>query len=1421
MAATAFLVDANSTPLRSGISFDSSGAPTLHTHDASGAEVLTAVGAGGGTPVTILGSGVVGNTLVASLATGYSATGYQWLRDGSSISGAILSSYTLQSADAGHVVSVSASGLVYTTTGTTVATMAPPAPTPAPPPSGGGTSDGVFVTTSGAKQFTLTSPNTATAPFTLGFAFVQGDIPSGSGVVADVVSPLQVTPMNVWPDGSLKFAILSGFVALTANTAKTITLSSGTSSTGTALTTTNLKATSITASIGCGSFGTASWATTDWDSPFATHVSGAQMSSWIYRKPVGSDTHLVAWLEVRLYASGAVEVLPWIENGYIHVAGETDKSATYVFTLGTGAGTQRSSQAIDLPSRCRTPLVSGTAVSYWLGSDPGVVVQHNTAYLQSTEIVPSYSAVVSPTSSLVTSLPSTYTPLQQGSYAYSGDNMGGTGFATPIGLLPQHDVLYLTSTAPSIYTAVQRNGYSAGRYPIHYRDEATNRPLRFSQHPNLSQNSSSTGDVPVVATGTAAPSWEIAHQPQVGMLAYLITGRYYFLDEVQFAATANYLFLVDQDRGYASGYPYPKIAGIQVRAVAWILRNLLAACSITPDADVLQAEFLNSLEAFAAHYNAIYVAQSNNPLGFIQSDVDYTNEYSVPGQQAAATGWMGPGWQQDFFTAVLGWTIAADPSITNTALGQLEALFDYCAQSVVGRLGATNAGTDFLFTEGAPYNIAMAASHSPDWTGGTGPWLASWNAAYQLTKTVMSFYPTSGPQQLPFFESTTTLHQISIPEAEGYFANMMPALSYAVRLGANGATAAYNRLLSASNWSNMTTSFNADTPVWSVRPLTLPPPSWVRTANVDQWVTIPNSTQTGTAGDPDGGGTVDLRLEYSGFGLVGTRVVLAAPGGHDTYGKNQTTAIDLGVDSPAWSLLHASSPVISASGAYEADGQPAAEHVYNSLLFSKETNKLLRMYTRFTDPSADSYPSSNGFDMTSNTWDIAGAWADAPDQPQVQDGDGNQYVVGHNYFDILKYVPSTNTWSTIFHGSNDLKSYPQAWDSKRKKIFTFCYGDGQGTGTPGLTCFTFDPNNPTPGPTNITFNASSAYSAWLALQAQYQGVDYDPINDCFLVYPPINATDGWLGNGGTTVYKVTPNSTTVWDLSVLSVTGTPPAATINSLSRWRYVPALGGFVCMPGGSVPMSFLKTSGGVSAPSPSPSPSPSPTPTPSPSPSPTPPSPAPTPTPTPSPPPPTPSPPPPPPPGTTLRLATIGGGVVESGNGTSGWQYAVPTDVNGLYAVDPAGTEFGVSSTKIDPTVGGSVTIVVGTLSRPGDMNNHWDMNCGLSHQSGNSGDSSATSYAYLDYGGAVFDAVGYFDYRGVYGTMNGTHENAAPGDWLQFRVSSSGVVTIYVSQNSGSTYTLLHTFSAAATQPLYFHWAGSSMISAVPITGVGFA
>lgn len=86
--------------------------------DPSTTPTLGALGAS--SPVTVAGTPGVGNVLTAVVSTGWSVTGYQWKRDGSAISGATSSTYLQASADAGHVLTLSVSGLIYTPSGVTV-----------------------------------------------------------------------------------------------------------------------------------------------------------------------------------------------------------------------------------------------------------------------------------------------------------------------------------------------------------------------------------------------------------------------------------------------------------------------------------------------------------------------------------------------------------------------------------------------------------------------------------------------------------------------------------------------------------------------------------------------------------------------------------------------------------------------------------------------------------------------------------------------------------------------------------------------------------------------------------------------------------------------------------------------------------------------------------------------------------------------------------------------------------------------------------------------------------------------------------------------------------------------------------------------------------------------------------------------------
>lgn len=658
--------------------------------------------------------------------------------------------------------------------------------------------------------FTLTSPAAQVAPFTVGQAFKRGDVPAGAGIVASIPN-VQVVGKNAWPDGSLKFATVSGHAPLTANAPLTVALSIGAPATGVALTLADLKATGIAASIGASTFGSASWSGTDWSSPFMAWISGPQMSSWIYRKAIGTDAHLVGWLEVRLYAGGAVDVLPWIENGYLNVAGPTNKAATYKFTLG---GTERFSAAIDLPNHCRTPLVSGSTLSHWLGSDPSVTPDHGDS-LQSTGLVPTYS--VKANAGVLNRQAQTFAPLQQGNYPNS---MGSAGYHPSIGLLPEWDVAYLTTGDARAYRAVVVNGYSAGRFGIHYRDEATNRPLRFSAHPNLvmgkGSNVPGTGAATKntftpTATGTLPAPYNSTHHPSIGFTAYLITGRFYFMEQLQFCATANFLKNQDNTRQFSKGVFLSTAGSNTTRGAAWAIRTLAQAACATPDDDALRAEFVASMAANADYYHARYVAQPNNPFGFV---TPYSN-YTVGSGKYSEAAWM-----QDFFTAATGYAISLDLGLPPASTARLSEFFAWKAQSIIGRLGGAGS-SEYLYRDAGVYTITVAPGEAPDFNAGKGPWYPSWGALYAAT---LGRAPDGAGGEL---------RGGNFPDASSYWGNMQPAIAYAVEHRVPGAGDAYARMTSAPNFSRLQAGLAA-APVWAVvagssaplkpAPAPIPPP---------------------------------------------------------------------------------------------------------------------------------------------------------------------------------------------------------------------------------------------------------------------------------------------------------------------------------------------------------------------------------------------------------------------------------------------------------------------------------------------------------------------------------------------------------------------------------------------------------------------
>ncbi len=923
---------------------------------------------------------------------------------------------------------------------------------------------GTLITTT-----TLRDTVTGTTPVMFGQVFKPGDLPPGTALAG-----LQIDIKTRWPDGSASFGIVSALLDLQANTAHELALRSGGGASGPVLTTAHLRATGIQAAVDAGGFGSAVWSDADWDQPFATWVSGPLMSSWKFRKPIGADPHLVAWLEVNLWRDGSVEVLPSIENGHLLVPAPAARMASYAFSLG---GRERFRRAIALLHRQRTPLLSGTATSYWLASAHDVTVKHDGAYLQATGLVPTYQATTPVHAVQVKALPTSFVPLQQGSFPLA---IGTAGYSPSIGLLPEWDVLYLTCSAPETFKAVIFNGYSAGRYGFHFRDE-TNlqqafRPPRISRYAALTLMEPSPGwTTPPQASGGQAPAWPSSHQPSMGYLAYLVTGRLYFLEELQFLAAANALAAPNTWREGVKGLYKTEAAG-SVRGVAWRLRTLAQAVAATPDADtVFKAEFASNLRNNIEYYHGRYVLKASNPLGFITPYSDYNGLmggqlaagstaqtlivqgglYGAPYNETADDQYVGwkltingetrtvtsfvmatnvitvsapfsrapventrftindevyfdASWMQAFFTAALGYAKDLVTSLDVSTRARLDALFAWNAPNVIGQFGTAAEG-DFLFRDAAPYSIAIAPSEKPDFEGGTGPWYSNWGQVYRATfggRTPLHRKPPPYASPGPKVDGPLRMGL----SAEGYLANALPALAYAVRHRVAGAQAAYQRLTSASNWTEFIQGLQLQ-PVWAVAPGVVMAaadaagataarvPAWNRGQAAGEWRELPGSNlsaqvPTHVALTLSGGAAVvgpRSRLDAWCGLSIDTRsgeVWAAANGGHGDYYGNEVVKIELMADQPAWKEWFAGSNgkvvdnVTAPSsehpelGRYK-DGLPTSAHSYYGQQFIERHDRALRLGGSMS-PYGSGWQDVEAFNVKlpqgTNGWDAAGTY---------------------------------------------------------------------------------------------------------------------------------------------------------------------------------------------------------------------------------------------------------------------------------------------------------------------------------------------------------------------------------------------------------------------------------------------------------------
>jgi len=354
-----------------------------------------------------------------------------------------------------------------------------------------------------------------------------------------------------------------------------------------------------------------------------------------------------------------------------------------------------------------------------------------------------------------------------------------------------------------------------------------------------------------------------------------------------------------------------------------------------------------------------------------------------------------------------------------------------------------------------------------------------------------------------------------------------------------------------------------------------PLPAWRVNAPLNEFIEI-----SGTSGA--GGAAIDA---FSGIAIVGTKIVIAAAGGHGSGLDNRVVSLDLSQNSPSWTTRMESSVSGTNDVAYYADGKPASRHTYH-FIHTIPGNKVLLGGCRFTFNGALDLNTVDAFDLDTDTWD--GIVAGSPGTSgsgytsltpsgyylAAQDGDGNLWSFLHTTGATAKYTVATNTWSTpIASPVSPSVRYPWAWDSPRNQLFGLSCGDGEGSAS---DIRAIKQNGTTQ--TAITFSAGSAAAVaeFESDAPQYAAMDYDAPNDRFLFYECYSDTKK--------MFAITPNAGTEWDMEILNIGGavTPTAAPgtkgafnfAGVQNRFKYLPNYGGFILLSRSSANLYFLRT-------------------------------------------------------------------------------------------------------------------------------------------------------------------------------------------------------------------------------------------------------
>ena len=552
-------------------------------------------------------------------------------------------------------------------------------------------------------------------PVTLSQVFKRGDIREGVVVrMGGKVVPAQVDVKRRYDDGSVRFALLSFWLpSLPAKGTAYAALADGESVApdGPDVVPADLQETRFTAMVRLVfPGGTVRIArvrkmleNTIGDPP--TWIRGPVATEWLLSgAPVDRtgkpDPDLNVRFHVRAHASyNWFRVSVVVENCWDTWAG----NVRYDVAVTCARKRVFEKRALD-----HRPLSRWRKVFWYRGNRPPVHVIHDLAYLSSTGALPTYDRTLNVPERVLKGMAAAMAAGAKGARRWDAMERGNltaymptTGGRPEIAPYPTWTVRCLLSMDPRARRMMLANGDLAGSWPIHVRARKTRRIPTLDARPKFWLD----------ARGTDKPTWkpdrtkpgpkqvrlspDLAHQPSLAYVPYLLTGDYYYLEEAYF--WANYCLL------RTSHHPRQGAKGIlsgQIRGNAWGLRNIADAAWIAPDGDPESKYFDRKIRNNIAHrIRRMYGPPEYNRMGFW--GIRTTSDARI--QNPANPKWMviAP-WEHDY----LIWSLHHLVELGWPDAGKVR---DFLLR---WRVGTLTHAPDFDPLRAAPYRMAVG-----EWEG--------------------------------------------------------------------------------------------------------------------------------------------------------------------------------------------------------------------------------------------------------------------------------------------------------------------------------------------------------------------------------------------------------------------------------------------------------------------------------------------------------------------------------------------------------------------------------------------------------------------------------------------------------------------------------------------------------------------------------